>query len=211
MEILISMAILGIIMSALYGSYFVNVDTIASGRSGAKINQRKRILLERLSRDLESLIVTTGTTATELPAGFKGMHEEMEGKSSDWMMFHSLSSVSSGTQSPHLDICKVLYHLVKNPEGKGFTLCRTQGWINNKDFPFKGMTFELDRQVGSLEISYEDEKGKVLRDWGTEEGVHSSLPILIRVRLTLIDDAQREVPLFAVIHPPIADFQQRLE
>lgn len=211
MEVLVSLAILGIVLSALYGAYFVNVETVSFGRRHAAFNQRTRILLHRISHDLESLFPNRGGIFPELPS-FKGGHEEADGKPSDWMIFTTLSHLGTGGRSDALDVCRVLYHLVKNTEGDAFTLCRTEGWINNREFPLKGLTYELDRNIGSFEILYEDEKGREFKSWNTDENEsRDSLPVIIRVRIGIRDETGSEIPVVSTIHPPISNFQQKGE
>jgi hypothetical protein len=65
---------------------------------------------------------------------------------------------------------------------------------------------EMARNVLEFKITYQDSSGQESDTWNTMEGTPGSgLPVLIKVRLVLKDELNREHVFITSIHPELAE------
>jgi prepilin-type N-terminal cleavage/methylation domain-containing protein len=215
LEVLVSVAILAIIMAAIYSAYTTNVEAIQIARENGQVHQTARIVLDRITKDLQSALVETGSLSERNRFGFVGRDQEKDGKRMDRVDFATLTYLSLSERSPAVDLCEVGYRVVEDPEQPEIlVLMRRQKILVSipeddaslsEGFGEGGSEQELARNLAEFKITYEDARGEALDGWSTEEtNSNSALPVLVRVRLVLRDVLDREHVFTTAIHPELA-------
>ena len=215
LEVLVSVAILAIIMAALYSAYTTNVEAIQIARENGQVHQTARIALDWITRDLQSALTETWspTATTRLP--FVGKEEYRDGRRLDRIDFAALTYMTLSDQSPATDLCEVGYRVIEDPEDQEtLVLMRRQKILVSlpeddqgpgEGFGEGGSEQELGRNLVGFQITYEDGRGEERAGWSTEErDAPSGLPVLVKVRLVIKDALEREHVFFTAIHPELA-------
>lgn len=215
LEVLVSVAILAIIMAALYSAYTTNVEAIQIARENGQVHQTARIALDRITKDLQSALTEMRTVNGTSQLGFVGKDQERDGKRMDRLDFTTLTYMALSDQSPAADLCEVGYRVVEDPEQQEvLVLMRRQKvlvFIPKEDasqgagFSEGGREQELARNLAGFQITYEDARGEALMRWSTEESNSTAgLPVLVKVRLVIKDALGREHVFTTTVHPELA-------
>ena len=205
MEVLVSVTIMGIIMAALYAAYTSNVEAIQMTRQGSQVYQIARIVLDRMTKDLESSLIEVPFFGNKISLGMIGKNQDIEGQPADRLDFTSLTHLAVTADSPQTDLCEVGYHLAEDPENEGLILYRRDDGIADAEFTSGGQTYELARMVTGLDISFQDSNGQEFDNWNTLEGEYKdTLPSLIKIKMSLKDLSGREQTFITSIHPELA-------
>lgn len=215
LEVLVSVAILAIIMAALYSAYTTNVEAIQIARENGQVHQTARIALDRITRDLQSALTETWSPFGTSPLAFVGKEEERDGRRMDRIDFTTLTYMTLSDQSPDADLCEVGYRVVEDSEEQEImVLMRRQKILvsvpgedagPDGGVGEEGSEQELARNLAGFKITYVDATGEERDGWSAEEtDAPSGLPVLVRVRLAIIDALEREHVFSTTIHPELA-------
>ncbi len=206
LEVLVSVAILAIIMAAVYSAYTTNVEAIQIARENGQVQQTARIVLDQMSKDLQSAISELTVPSDKIRLGLIGKTEEKEGKRLDRVDFTTLTHLVLSSQSPNTDLCEVGYRVVEDPDQQNvLVLMRRDEASPDVDFTEGGDLQEMARNVVEFKITYEDSQGEELDRWDAgDSGSASLLPVLVKVRLVLKDSLEREHVFITSIHPELA-------
>ena len=206
LEILVSITILGIIMAAIYAAYTSNVEAIQIGRQSAQVSQTARIVLDRMSKDLESAFIGAHLPEKRPELGMIAEDGEIDEKPVDTLDFTTLTHLTVREGGLQTDLCEIGYYLEEDQEDGGFILYRRDDGIVDDDFTSGGETHELARMVTGLDITFQDSQGEEFDNWNTLEGEgKDTLPSLVRIRLTLKDQLGKEQTFMTSIHPQLAE------
>ncbi len=99
LEVLIAMSIFAVVLSMLYTAYTGTFRNIEETESQADLYQMARIVLERMTEDLESVYMVSQQKAsddeeeTDQPARFVGTMSEIEGRRLDTLRFASKAHI----------------------------------------------------------------------------------------------------------------------
>jgi type II secretion system protein J len=206
LEVLVSVAILALLLAALSRAYVTNVEAIQIARENGQVHQTARIVLDMMTRDLQSALTELGVTPETTRLGLIGKNQERDGRRIDRIDFTTLTHMALTEQGPSTDLCEVGYMVVEDEEeDEILVLMRRDDASPDEDFAEGGAVQELTRDILEFKMTYEDSRGEEHDDWGTEEGGETSgLPVLIRVRLVLKDSLNREHVFTTSIHPELA-------
>ncbi|MFO7461627.1 MAG: prepilin-type N-terminal cleavage/methylation domain-containing protein [Desulfatiglandales bacterium] len=215
LEVLVSVAILAIIMAAIYSAYTTNVEAIQIARENGQVHQTARIVLDRITKDIQSSLSETWSLSGTNRLDFIGRDQERDGKRMDRIDFATLTWLGVSEQSPASDLCEVGYRVDEDPEEpEVLVLMRRQKILAvlpeedanpGEGFAEGGSEQELARNVAEFRITYENTRGEELDRWSTEETDSASgLPLLVKVRLVLKDVLEREHVFATAIHPELA-------
>lgn len=207
LEVLVSVAIMAIIMAAIYGAYTSNLETIRIARQNGLVNQTARIILDRMSRDLESAFMTAPAApgSEEKPrTGLLGRDQEIDGRPADRLDFTSLSHVPVGKTGLRTDLCEIGYHLEEDSEEEGLIIYRRDQAVPDQDITAGGQPLELSGMIRGLNVTFQDQEGEDFDTWDTFEGVHKDvLPSLVTVTLTVMDQQGGEHIFRTSVHPAL--------
>jgi type II secretion system protein J len=206
LEVLVSMAILVIIMAALYSAYTTNVEAIQIARQNGEVHQTARIVLDRMTKDLQSALIQVSVPSDKIRLGLVGEDREIDGRRADRMDFTTVTHLSLTEKDPASDLCEIGYLIEEDPEDKVLVLLRRDDPRVDEDFTKGGALQEMARNVLEFNLTYQDSRGEDSDTWNTLEGRPiSGLPVLIKVRLVLKDELNREHVFSTSIHPELAE------
>jgi len=206
LEVLVSMAILVIIMAALYSAYTTNVEAIQIARQNGEVHQTARIVLDRMTKDLQSALIQVSVPSDKIRLGLVGEDREIDGRRADRMDFTTVTHLSLTEKDPASDLCEIGYLIEEDPEDKVLVLLRRDDPRVDEDFTKGGALQEMARNVLEFNLTYQDSRGEDSDTWNTLEGRPiSGLPVLIKVRLVLKDELNREHVFSTTIHPELAE------
>jgi type II secretion system protein J len=206
LEVLVSMAILVIIMAALYSAYTTNVEAIQIARQNGEVHQTARIVLDRMTKDLQSALIQVRGSSEKIKLGLVGANRELYGRRADHIDFTTVTHLPLTEKGPASDLCEIGYLVDEDPEGQVLVLLRRDAFSVDEDFTKGGSLQEMARNVLEFKLTYQDAEGKDSDQWNTIEGKPTSgLPVLIKVRLMLKDQLNREHVFSTTIHPELAE------
>jgi type II secretion system protein J len=206
LEVLVSMAILVIIVAALYSAYTTNVEAIQIARQNGEVHQAARIVLDRITKDLQSALIQVIVPSEKIKLGLVGETHEIDGKRADRIDFTTVTHLPLTETGPASDLCEVGYFLEEDFENNVSVLVRRDDPRVDEDFTKGGLLVEMARNVLEFKITYQDSSGQESDTWNTMEGTPGSgLPVLIKVRLVLKDELNREHVFITSIHPELAE------
>ena len=205
LEVLVSVAILGIIMTALYAAYTSNVEAIQLARQSSEVYQIARITLDRMTRDLESAIVEIAGAGGGTGLGMIGQSLEIDGKPADRLDFTTLTHLSLREDGIQTDLCEVGYSIREDEEDQAFVLYRRDDGSVDDDFTEGGHADELAWGIAGLDFTFQDSQGIEFEEWNTLEGEYAdTLPALIVIKLTIQAQGGREEVFITSVHPALA-------
>ncbi len=206
LEVLVSMAILVIIMAALYSAYTTNVEAIQIARQNGEVHQTARIVLDRMSKDLQSALIEVSVPSDKIKLGLVGEDREIDGRRADRIDFTTVTHLPLTEKGPASDLCEIGYLIEENSEDKVLVLLRRDDPSVDEDFTKGGSVQEMARNVLEFNLTYQDSRGEESDKWNTLDGMPASgLPLLIKVRLVLKDELNREHVFSTTIHPELAE------
>lgn len=206
LEVLVSMAILVIIMAALYSAYTTNVEAIQIARQNGEVHQTARIVLDRMTKDLQSALIEVSVPSDKIKLGLVGEDREIDGRRADRMDFTTVTHLPLTEKGPASDLCEIGYLIEENSEDKVLALLRRDDPSVDEDFTKGGSLQEMARNVLEFNLTYQDSGGEESDKWNTLEGMPASgLPLLIKVRLVLKDELNREHVFSTTVHPELAE------
>ncbi len=206
LEVLVSMAILVIIMAALYSAYTTNVEAIQIARQNGEVHQTARIVLDRMTKDLQSALIEVSVSSDKIKLGLVGEDREIDGRRADRMDFTTVTHLPLTEKGPASDLCEIGYLIEENSEDKVLVLLRRDDPSVDEDFTKGGSLQEMARNVLEFNLTYQDSMGEESDKWNTLEGMPASgLPLLIKVRLVLKDELNREHVFSTTVHPELAE------
>ncbi|RJR42017.1 MAG: prepilin-type N-terminal cleavage/methylation domain-containing protein [Desulfobacteraceae bacterium] len=196
LEMMISVLVLVMVMSALYGAYNSSVDSVEIAREGGDIRQTARLILERLSVELECALADGGLAMV-------GRDMEINGLPADQISF--FSTAGGGNRERRVDLFRLTYTSGPDPGGDGLILTRTEEGITGLGAAMAGRTFELARMVRELDIMYFDQDGKEFEGWNTTSGKHLDLlPSFVRISLTIAGSSSGKQTFTTGVHPQLS-------
>lgn len=205
LEVLISVAILAVVMGAIYGAYTSNLEVIQIARQNGRVNQTARVILDRMTRDLESAFLTERLTENSPVTGLIGEDRQIDGQPADRIHFTALSHMAVEKDDPPTDLCEIGYSLEWDSEDEAFVIFRRDQAVPDKELSKGGQPRELSRMVRGLNITYEDSEGDSSDDWDTLEGSRKdTLPSLIEITLTVKDDLGNDHEFRTSVHPALS-------
>jgi type II secretion system protein J len=205
LEVLVSVAILAIVIAAVYEAFISTVGSVKAARQGEQVNQTARIILERLSEDLLCAVTDSLKKPQNVQLGMVCKDGEQDGHATDQIDFTSFGHVEAGGVGPETDLCEIGYSLEKDPDGAGFILYRRDTAPPDDDLSRGGRKFQLAKNVGGLNFRFQDGMDQGLDSWDTlGGGKKDTLPSLITIELTVLDDEGKAHLFVTSVHPALS-------
>ena len=219
-EMLISIAILGFVMIAVYQSFdqgFRSYRTVVDNR---ELYETARLVMDRFQDDLSSAILFPDSDQLV----FLGEDEDsFEGWPSDSLVFGTVNHLRLDPRLPESDQAEVHYWVAEDRSTGERHLLRREDPYPDEDHERGGFTLLLAEDVRGLELRYYDgtewheqwdarHEGEVaassrgLRD---PEAHYALLPKAVQVELVLHDSSDREHRFRSITRLPLArDFDR---
>jgi hypothetical protein len=151
-------------------------------------------------------LIQVSVPSEKVQLGLIGQDQEIDGKRADRIDFTTVTHLSLTQNGPASDLCDIGYQVAEDPDDKTLVLWRRDTLSVQDDLTKGGSLQEMVRNVLEFNLTYQDSRGDVSDTWNTLEGrPGSGLPVLIKVRLVLKDELNREHVFTTTIHPELAE------
>jgi len=193
LEVLIAISIFAVVVSAVYGAYRTTFDTIASSERQVATASAARVILERMSADLESI-------STAEDGYLRGKRGEVDGRRADILSCVSLAHVVFSRKAPPVKRAALSYTITETESGL-FDLYRADVPMTPQTNGATGDTAQaeiLGKGLLELRITYVTADGQEVDEWdsavtGTTAGnVTMKLPVMIRLQISFGDAEKGE-------------------
>jgi prepilin-type N-terminal cleavage/methylation domain-containing protein len=192
-EVLITLSILGVVLSLLYLTFHQSMAVMAETDDRAEVIQQGRMILERMTGELKGavLIIQKGESQA-YRTGLVG-RSASEGKDLlDRIDFTARLPSFSLPPEGGWGVFELGYFLDRSPGRKGLTLFRRQDDGMDGDLLQGGRSVALCDRVRSLAFSYYDRQGAKRKEWSSLEGERRNLlPSRVEIQLKLEDSRGR--------------------
>ncbi|NWF56712.1 MAG: prepilin-type N-terminal cleavage/methylation domain-containing protein [Syntrophaceae bacterium] len=192
-EVLITLAILGVVLSLLYLTFHQSMTVMAEVDDRAEVIREGRMVLERMAGELKgtfSLIQKEASPAFR--TGFVGRPASEGNDSLDRLDFTARLPSFSDSREGGWGFFELGYFLDRSPGRKGLTLFRRQDDGMDRNLLQGGRSVALCDGVRSLAFSYYDRQGRKGKEWNTLEGERRNLlPSRVEIQLKMEDSRGR--------------------
>jgi prepilin-type N-terminal cleavage/methylation domain-containing protein len=199
LEILIAIALFAALTAMLYPAYIGTFRNMEITESYGTIYRMARIVMERVSEDLESACIpgTNDNSYSDIALAqiFSGKDSSIDGRNADDLEFISERHISfNGDQTTGRGLIK--YYLKQVEDEKGFTLYRSDDLELGKKSEDKTGGFMLCKDLNSINFSYQDENGDTYDNWDSaSESFKGRLPVMVYVELEFLNKSDPESPI----------------
>ncbi len=205
-EVLITLSILGVVLSLLYLTFHQSMAVMAETDDRAEVIQQGRMILERMAGDLKGAVIIIQKE------GFQAYRTGLVGRSTsegkdllDRMDFTTCLPSFSSPPEGGWGFFEVGYFLDRSPGRKGFTLFRRQDDGMDGNLLQGGRSLAICDRVRSLGFSYYDRQGGKGKEWNSLEGERRNLlPSRVEIQLKLEDSRGRVHEFRTQVYLPLA-------
>lgn len=175
-EILIAIAIFGVVISLTYGTYNLTFKTINSAKNHTQYGEKARVVLDRFVEDLESF----HKGATGYLTGEQTNFGEARG---DSLRFTSRAHVILNREEEPVGFALISYNVEENEKTGSLELYRS-------DIPYRpgvddseNKGFLLCDNLRDVRFTYMDEDGEENDSWENNSGATADLPSVVTMKV----------------------------
>lgn len=196
-EILITLSILGVVLSIIYLTFNQSMLVMAAMEERAETVEKGRLILERMSRELRNTFIsTTAPAAHPFRFGLIGQPHQEKELYRDRLDFTALAPPGGDSWENTGYIQEIGYFLDYAPGSEGLTLFRRQDEAKDGDILRGGIIQPLCPKVQELSFLFFDQAGGKHKEWNSLEGARKgSLPARVEIKL-VIEDGQGKNQVF---------------
>jgi len=204
-EVLVALAILGVVLSLLYLTFHQSMMVLAETDDRAEVIRQGRMVLERISSDLEGAVLLPQTEVfAAYRTGLVGRSTKEGNDFLDRLDFTSVTPQAAAAEGGW-GFREIGYSLDRSPGRKGLTLFRRQERLGDRDLLRGGRSLAVCDGVRSLGFSYFDRQGKRGKEWNSLEGERrNQLPSRVEVHLRMEDSRGRVHDFRTQVHLPLS-------
>ena len=192
-EVLITLSLLGVVLSLLYLTFHQSMAVMAETDDRAEVIQQGRMILERVAGELR------GAVLISQKEGYQAYRTGLVGRSAsegkdflDRMDFTTRLPSFSSPGDGGWGFFELGYFLDRSPGRKGLTLFRRQDDGMDGNLLQGGRPVAICDRVRSLGFSYFDRQGRKGKEWNSLEGQRRNLlPSRVEIQLKLEDSRGR--------------------
>jgi type II secretion system protein J len=205
-EVLMALAILGIVLSVIYMTFYQSMAALAHTEDRAEVMQQGRLILERMTAELRGAFVPPQESLSRnFRYGLVGKTHKEEENFRDRLNFTTLGYGQADPVESKRDIGELSYFVDHEPGGRGLTLFRRQDDGMDGDLLKGGRSFAICDRVRSLSFLFFDRLGGKQKEWSSLEGAHrNELPTRIEIELKLEDSRGRVHTFRTQVYLPLA-------
>jgi general secretion pathway protein J len=179
LEVLVALALLVIISSALYGTYF----SLMRGRDAATADMDKyrelRITLDQIRRELSATLYTDKSPRDELKPRFVVEDRDYFGKPASTLSFDYFAPPRSDSLRAS-DQVDVSYRVKEDNRNLSLTRLARDRYATREPLPYP----QMDELEGFL-VECSSDGTKWVRTWDTTPGLNYGLPNFVRVTISI--------------------------
>jgi len=177
-EVLVTLGLLAIVMTLVYGSLWTTVDGLQRIERRTDREQAARILLEMMERELRSALLT----GDDLRLYFLGEDGVANDQPADKLTWVHAAHVKLHWQLPEAETAEVSYWLESDADGHPI-LYRREDASRDGDLASGGTVYELSEEVIGLDFKYYGPQGWV-DEWDSRQQ-GNALPRVVQISLFL--------------------------
>lgn len=208
LEVMISIFILSLILTIVYGAYTSNVEAIQRARIYGEVDQVARVVLDRMSKDLQSAYIKVPISYdnTKMKLGMVSSDAQMDDQPFDRIDFTCLGHFAVGPRAVDTDLCEVGYYLEQDPDNQdSFVLYRRDDPTPDDDITEGGVSLPMAKTIKGLNITFQNVDGETSETWDSFGGdTIDQLPSLITIEIKILDQEGNIHTFSTSVHPLIA-------
>ena len=191
-EIMISILILGLVLSTVYAAYSGTMKIVRDIEYENHLYKMARTAMDRMIKDLSSLQLASGSF--DLRAEKKTLSNREFYSLSFWSASHLAFGENEGEGSP-----AAISYYVEEDEGRGsFSLWRSDlsGAKPSKEKKISG-GFVVCQNIDSLSLRFYDSAGRELESWDSSSfsaQQKGQAPVAVKIELALVNLDDKEKP-----------------
>jgi len=191
-EIMISILILGLVLSTVYAAYSGTMKIVRDIEYENHLYKMARTAMDRMIKDLSSLQLASGSF--DLRAEKKTLSNREFYSLSFWSASHLAFGENEGEGSP-----AAISYYVEEDEGRGsFSLWRSDlsGAKPSKEKKING-GFVVCQNIDSLSLRFYDSAGRELESWDSSSfsaQQKGQAPVAVKIELALVNLDDKEKP-----------------
>jgi general secretion pathway protein J len=190
-EILIAVFILAIVLSTVYASYTGTFRLIRATETDAELYGMARTVLERMTRDLEATAIWKGAFT------FTARQYNLGDREFTRLTFRSTAHIAFSEREETAGIAVIGYSVEEGTEKEGYALSRSDSLYRDPEkeaAPTGG--FLLCDRIETLTYRFFDSVGREYETWdnGDDEAQKKKAPAMVEIRLSLVNEKDREHP-----------------
>ena len=205
-EVLITLSILGVVLSLLYLTFHQSMTVMAETDDRAEVIRQGRMILEKVAGELRGAALISAKEGSQAyRTGLVGRSTREGRDFLDRLDFTHLPRPGEIFPEGGWGVLELGYSLDRAPGRKGFTLFRRQDEARDGDLLRGGRSLALCDRVVSLSFSYFDRPGKKSKDWNSLEGERrNQLPARVEIHLRLEDSRGRAHDFRTQVYLPMS-------
>jgi len=169
LELLLALAILGVVMSLLFGSYFAQARVDRAARAEMESGYSARLALEMISRDIAQLAAPELNGLTEGPLSGKPL-SPVQGQGQGYeLVLLTRSEAGRGRET----VVRIIYRTEEGPEG-GLILLRTRTPLLEEGEEEAEVAC---REVAKFGVAYLDPEGQETETWEDPQRVPAQISL----------------------------------
>jgi general secretion pathway protein J len=190
-EVLLALAILAAVMTAVYTSFSTASRNVESAEAVRDETDLARILITRFSDDIANAYYNSTMSGTTI---FYGKKEEV-GTGNDKSRFDSLAMTTLTNwrkpDSKETDLWEVGYYFEETADGSGRVLMRREKRELSKDIPLLegGLDYEITDKVDGFQLRYFN-GSRWSDEWDTRKSSNHGLPKAVELSLIFANGKQ---------------------
>jgi len=202
-EVLLAVTLLAMVSSLVYGSFARTFDAIDYVEGAQARYHDLRLALERLAREL-SMAFIYDCREVDSPTGeetFRTLFKSERQSDVDKLVFTSFAHMRMVRDSNESDQSVLTYYGDDDPDDRDLTDLMRKEKVRIDGEPEEGGQAEiLCRGIESLHFEFWDEtKTEWVEEWDCSQIERlNQLPKLVRITLTVLDEAGKELPLSTI-------------
>jgi prepilin-type N-terminal cleavage/methylation domain-containing protein len=192
-EVLITLSILGVVLSLLYLTFHQSMAVMAETDDRAEVIQQGRMILERMAGELRGSFVTVQKEGAQVyRTGLVGRSASEGNDFVDRIDFTTRLPSFSSPAEGGWGFGELGYFLDRSPGRKGLTLFRRQDDGMDGDLLQGGRSLAICDRVRSLRFLYYDRQGRQGKEWNSlEGGQRNFLPSRVEIQFKMEDSRGR--------------------
>lgn len=209
LEVLVAMAILGLLLSSVYATFFTTIKAIRSTEEQDDVHQVARLVMDQISRDLTMAFYRSTKTVDGEPKYIFMGRDDRDGEfARDRIDFLTTNHAFYRDGRPETDVVEVSYYIDSTYYDRPF-LIRREDPLPDEELRHGGTLRILAEQVVALDFRFceslpkpamrqqkeeeEEEELEWHETWNSVKGKPArGLPQLVTVTLTIRDEQEEE-------------------
>lgn len=205
LELVVAIAIFAIISTFVYGAYTGTVSTIERTQKKIEFYQNARLILSRISEELEQAVPPREKGTIPDFSYFSGNNDEINGVNADELRFVSRTDSGYSKETGKSGIVRINYHIeVASGEGNEYyVLIRKEDPIFYREDEEREKAEVFLEKCEGINFEYYSD-GSWVNEWDdqTNPGGEGKIPKAVRITLTLKDDEGKPRDFSTIVYLP---------